>query len=287
VRPDGLIPRSLRAALGLAALALTACAAPSPSQPFDDYVRWAKQQGLLRTDYAPLDAPFTNADLARNFERVVFFSEYAEVDDIRPQPTASELSRWVEPIRYQVTGGGATVADRAEADALARRFQRLTGLTFEKARNRPNLMILIGDQAARRDFARVLRATVGDQPYLRPIERNRNQEPCFGFLFSDPQVPGVITGGLIIIKAETSGVLRQSCLHEEFAQVLGAQNDSDEIRPSLFNDVNEFALLTEHDEFVLRILYDPRLEPGMTAPMARSIVRRIIRELRPDGGPLP
>ena len=43
---------------------------------------------------------------------------------------------------------------------------------------------------------------------------------------------------------------------------MGLPNDSPEARPSLFNDDLEFALLTEHDAVLLRMLYDPRLRPG-------------------------
>ncbi|MEZ5685909.1 MAG: DUF2927 domain-containing protein, partial [Paracoccaceae bacterium] len=40
-----------------------------------------------------------------------------------------------------------------------------------------------------------------------------------------------------------------------------------------------FALLTRHDELLLRMLYDPRLTPGMTEAEARPIVQTIAAEL--------
>jgi Protein of unknown function (DUF2927) len=88
---------------------------------------------------------------------------------------------------------------------------------------------------------------------------------------------------LILVKAETSGLLRESCAHEEFAQALGPGNDSDAARPSIFNDDGEFALLTEHDALILRVLYDSRLRSGMRRAEAMPIARRIIAELRPEG----
>jgi hypothetical protein len=72
-------------------------------------------------------------------------------------------------------------------------------------------------------------------------------------------------------------------VHEEIAQGLGLPNDSPAARPSIFNDDEEFALLTRHDELLLRILYDERLSPGMEPDEARPIVRRIAEEL--VGGP--
>ena len=73
--------------------------------------------------------------------------------------------------------------------------------------------------------------------------------------------------------------MRTSCIHEEIAQGLGLPNDSPTARPSIFNDDEEFALLTAHDELLLRVLYDPRLEIGMTPDEARPIVDAIATEL--------
>ena len=72
-----------------------------------------------------------------------------------------------------------------------------------------------------------------------------------------------------------------TCLHEEIAQGLGLVNDSPKARPSIFNDNEEFALLTPQDEMMLRILYDRRLHPGMSMAEARPIVETIAAELLP------
>ncbi len=84
---------------------------------------------------------------------------------------------------------------------------------------------------------------------------------------------------MAVIRAENPGLLRLSCIHEELAQGLGLANDSPTARPSIFNDDEEFALLTTHDELLLRILYDRRLSPGMEAETARPVVNTIAREL--------
>ncbi|HAW48219.1 MAG TPA: hypothetical protein DCX34_13450, partial [Roseovarius sp.] len=61
-------------------------------------------------------------------------------------------------------------------------------------------------------------------------------------------------------------------------QGLGLANDSPRARPSIFNDDDEFAWLTTHDEMLLRLLYHPDLSPGMTADEARPILRRLLDE---------
>src|SRR5690606_5072987 len=87
-----------------------------------------------------------------------------------------------------------------------------------------------------------------------------------------------------VIRAEHPDLLRLSCIHEELAQGLGLANDDPNARPSIFNDDEEFALLTRMDELMLRILYDARLRPGMTEDEARPIVQEIAQELL--GGPV-
>jgi hypothetical protein len=90
---------------------------------------------------------------------------------------------------------------------------------------------------------------------------------------------GAYTAAVAVIRAELPDRLRLSCIHEELAQGMGLGNDHPQARPSIFNDDEEFALLTRHDEFLLRMLYDPRLRPGMTVAQARPIFTQIAAEL--------
>ena len=85
----------------------------------------------------------------------------------------------------------------------------------------------------------------------------------------------------LLIKGEPG--TGKTMLAEEVAQGLGLPNDSPTARPSIFNDDEEFALLTTQDELLLKMLYDPRLSPGMTPDEARPILREIADEL--VGGP--
>ena len=84
---------------------------------------------------------------------------------------------------------------------------------------------------------------------------------------------------MAVIRAEHPDLLRLSCIHEEIAQGLGLPNDSPRARPSIFNDDEEFALLTKQDEMMLRILYNPALRPGMTVEEAQPIVARLAAKM--------
>ena len=99
----------------------------------------------------------------------------------------------------------------------------------------------------------------------------------------DPDDDGTYSSAVAVIRAEHPDLLRLSCIHEEIAQGLGLANDSPAARPSVFNDDEEFALLTRHDELLLAMLYDRRLRPGMRAEEAMPIVRQIAAELASAG----
>jgi hypothetical protein len=102
--------------------------------------------------------------------------------------------------------------------------------------------------------------------------------------FSDSNASSAYRQAIALVRTEHPDLTRQACIHEELAQGLGLANDDPNARPSIFNDDEEFALLTNHDELLLKILYDPRLTPGMTADEARPIVQSLAQELV-DGGP--
>jgi Protein of unknown function (DUF2927) len=87
------------------------------------------------------------------------------------------------------------------------------------------------------------------------------------------------TRAYAVIRAEHPDLLRLSCYHEEIAQGLGLANDSPTARPSIFNDDEEFALLTRQDEAMLQMLYDPALAPGMTEEQARPVVQSLATRL--------
>ena len=52
--------------------------------------------------------------------------------------------------------------------------------------------------------------------------------------------------------------------------------------PSIFNDDDEFATLTKFDQILLQILYDNRLNSGISKREASQLVRQIANEINID-----
>ena len=245
-----------------------------------------RAQGRLRTRDSTADGPVSEAELVENFLRVALFEELTD-DGTRLVAREREgvLRRWPGPVRLGLSFAGVIPAQQAEIDraavaSYASRLTRITGNPVTLEEQNPNFHVLIADEAARRAVGPRLRTIFPEitDAAIAEIENLPRSTYCL-VAASDAGGDGTYEVAVAIIRAEQPDLMRLSCLHEEIAQGLGLVNDSPDARPSIFNDDEEFATLTRHDELLLRILYDPRLEPGMDAEAAMPVVREIVTGL--------
>ncbi len=259
-------------------------------------------RGLLRQGGGGPDTPFSARDLAEHFIRIAFFDEFViEGGRVIKRETASRLRRWEGPIRMHVIFGPSIPPDQrhrdqAEIAAYAARLSALTGLPIRLVRSGGNFHVLFLNEDERRKAAPLIRGLVPgiDAPTIASMLDMGRETRCQVYAFTQGggsrgaggSADGSADGGgyrytaaVAIIRAEHPDLLRTACIHEEIAQGLGLANDSPRARPSIFNDDEEFGRLTTMDELMLKILYDKRLKPGMTAREARPIVRQIAEEL--------
>jgi len=297
----------MRKLLLLCLVALAGCAGQPDPMDWQAWLTAERSLGRMRDDPAPPDAPFDNATLAFNFRTIAFDVERDPFATGEARGAAGEariLRRWNGPVRWAVY---ATPAEQARVRPLAHDFAArlagLTGLDFGPAgaASGPhpapaNLQVWVvpgrierllrsfpADAPASDDAARAVRARIAD--FIRTWY-GATASPCAAQFFNvdRPAVgAGTILGALVLIRAGLPDALLRSCIEEELTQAMGLPNDDAGVRPSIFNDGKEFGVLTAHDELLLRILYDPRLEPGMTPESAMPVVRQIITELRPAG----
>lgn len=245
-------------------------------------------QGMLRTDAG--DGVGVNARaLTENFMRIALFDEYRRGSGgfVREE-TESRLRRWEGPVRVGVRFGSSVSAerqatDRARVASFVARLAQVTGHSIFMDDRTPNFFVYVVSEDEREALGPEIKATL---PGLSPtdiagITSMPRSTYCLVYALAADN-SSAYTRAFAVIRAEHPDLLRLSCLHEEMAQGLGLPNDSPRARPSIFNDDEEFALLTDHDEALLRILYDPALRPGMTAAEARPIVENLARRLTGD-----
>ena len=243
------------------------------------------REGLLRSDPGS-EIPVTPEILAQNFLKVALFDEYRrDATGFVPQETESRLRRWVVPIRVSVRFGPSVPADRQGTDrariaSLIDRLSRVTGHPMTMDEGNPNFFIQIVSEDEREALEPTIRSVLpglsaGD---VAGITRMPKSTYCMVYALSEGNTGGY-TRAFAVIRAEHPDLLRLSCMHEELAQGLGLPNDSHEARPSIFNDDEEFALLTDQDELMLRMLYSPELHPGMSVTEARPLLLPLARRL--------
>ncbi|MGR3542502.1 MAG: DUF2927 domain-containing protein [Hasllibacter sp.] len=246
-------------------------------------------RGLLRTDGGGPDAPFDSRDLAENFVRIALYDEYDAAGRQLAEP--SSLRRFAAPVRLGLTFGarvpeGRRALAETALDAYARRLAAATRHPIAVGPS-PNFHVLVLTEPDRRAAAPLLRELVPgiSEGAVRTVTGMPQSVNCLVLAFT-PAGTSTYSQAVAVIRAEHPDLLFRGCIHEEVAQGLGLANDSPAARPSIFNDDEEFGLLTDHDELLLRILYDPRLRPGMREAEARPIARRIAAELLGETGPV-
>ena len=233
--------------------------------------------GLLRRDGGGPDTPFTSDMLARNFTEIVFFNEYAGTGP------SGVLRRWETGVVLGLEFGASVppaqrARDEQDVTRYANRLARLTGHPVGLGA-RPNFIVAFASEDDRSEtLERVAARLAGIGPKdLARLDVLQDDIYCLVLAFPTPDNPSAYGAAIALIRAENPDLLRLSCIHEELAQGLGLANDSPEARPSIFNDDDEFALLTSHDELLLSILYDPMLRTGQSLEEARPLVQALAR----------
>ena len=242
-------------------------------------------RGLLRTDGGE-EIQLTPERLTDDFVQIALHDEYVRNGNtLISRSTPAPLRRWAQPVRLRIEFGDSVAPaqrsrDRAEIAAYAARLQNASGHRIGLGAVEGNFTVLIVSEDERHNIGPRLAALVPGIPEgdIHALRELAPQNYCTVFAYSRGNST-TYDQAVALIRTETPARLRRSCIHEEIAQGLGLANDSRMVRPSIFNDDEEFAYLTPHDELLLKILYDPRLRPGMTEAEARPIVLQIAREL--------
>ena len=242
--------------------------------------------GLLRTDGGGADTPYSDRMLAENFIRIALFDEYSRgpTGPVQRQ-TTSRLRRWEDPVRVALRFGPsvteqAKATDRARIGSYLARLARLTGHPVGLSEANPNFFVYVVNEDERRTLGPNIDSALPglSASEVTGITNLPLSTYCLVYASSEGN-SGRYTRAFAVIRAEHPDLLRLSCIHEELAQAMGLANDSPRARPSIFNDDEEFALLTTQDEQMLRMLYNPALRPGMTEAEARPVIQSLARAL--------
>ncbi|MDD9876161.1 MAG: DUF2927 domain-containing protein [Magnetovibrio sp.] len=227
----------------------------------------------------------TAEQLAAFFDTVVFGAEYLKSG-------SKVIQKWTGPVRIQVAAMGGKmidkgdgkrelklnkrVPDRTHVDVIRKHLKTLLKISKVKVENAKKL----GKQP--NFFIKFVPRIAMHAPFLVPgadpklLKKMAQAGVCY---FLTAAKGGRIVWATIVVNIELPLRDIDSCLLEEMTQTLGLPNDSDLVKPSVFNNRSQPTALNRTDVILLRALYDPRLHPGMAREPAMKVARQVIGEL--------
>lgn len=211
------------------------------------------------------DDSLSDKDIAKGFYNTVFGAEHTT------QLWQTKIvKKYMQPVHFYVD-------NRAQADRSADVLAFLDSLPMMiKGLNiaivddpaKANFRIFIVD---REQYATVARSEVYRQPNVAVPGR------CLARVVSGRT--GIKRSDAIIVADEGEFLFRR-CLTEEILQGLGPVNDSSMLPQSVFNDTSKHSSFTRHDRYILNVLYDPRIRPGMSEGEVGSVLPSVIKDMR-------
>jgi hypothetical protein len=203
--------------------------------------------------------------MVESFDKIVFHAEFGQ--SIEPR-----ISKWVGRLNVylDIRAGDPTLYLRL-VEAHIAELADLTGLEIE-------IVPTVDDANIFMVFDRdeeLLRSAADYQPTIGQHAEEIAKTLCFGIysVNSGFEIKRAVIG-IPTDRAASLGKL-PACVVEEMTQIMGLPNDSDDISPSIFNDSSEDNELTDLDRWLVRLLYDPAMKPGMDRQTALAQIRSL------------
>ncbi len=209
---------------------------------------------------------FTDADLADGFKRTVFGSEYPSWGW-----QSNIVKKFTQPVRVYVDDRSRARRGGEVASFVRSLPTLIVGLDIRlvAAPEKANFRVFVVD---RRDY----RAIVTREVYGRPASHFAPGK-CLVRLVSST---GEIIRSDAVIVADEGEVLLRRCTVEEVLQGLGPVNDDRTLSESVFNDYSGHTTFTSFDRYLLNMLYDPRIRPGMSKDEAAQMLPAVLAKVR-------
>jgi Protein of unknown function (DUF2927) len=243
--------------------ALTTLAlAESPGQSLAENPEISIRRDAQRTN-------FTNDEIKDGFFKIAFSAELqigSRVDRIR---------KFDEPVRIFVINRG-TPDRRAEVAAITadiRDHVDHLDIAITDDRKTANVVVTL---VHRRDLKRTIRSIFGAGPATR-IQRSLNPQCLSGFA-KDGRYR--IQRAEVILPVDAGEFTFHDCAYEELLQSLGPINDDPSVPWTMFNDDVQMGFFDMYDQFLLNLLYDPRVRPGMTREEVEKLLPKILPAVR-------
>ncbi len=212
---------------------------------------------------------FTDSEIAEGFFKTAFGAEYhlaGRVDRIR---------KYDRPVR--VFADGASRADRRAQLAkvvadIGQRVQHLDIAMAAKSEEANVIVNLVRD----RDLSRTITNFYGSER-AKEIRTSLDPQCLSGFRKNEKFE---IEHSDVILTVDSGDFVFFDCAYEELLQSLGPINDTSSVPWTMFNDEVSMGFFDVYDQYILNLLYDPRIKAGMTVQEVKAVLPGVLADVR-------
>ena len=212
---------------------------------------------------------FSNDEIKEGFFKIAFGAE------LQLDTPADRVRKFDEPIRIFVESKG--LPDRrselAAVVADIRSHVRDLDIAVTNDRRSANFVVHLVPE---RSLKKTIRALYGSDR-AKQIQESLSPE-CLSGIGKDERFR--IRRSEAILPIDAGDFTFYDCAYEEMLQSLGAINDDASVPWTMFNDDVQMGFFDIYDQYLLNILYDPRIRPGMTRDEVNAVLPEVLSSTR-------
>src|SRR6478609_393873 len=211
---------------------------------------------------------FTDGEIVEGFFKTAFGAEYhlaGRVDRIR---------KYDAPVRVFADG---TRPDRKAqlAKIVADIAARVQHLDIAMTANNDDANVLV-KLVRDRDLNHTIATFYGSER-AREIRGSLDPQCLSGFRKNEKFE---IEHSDVILTVDNGDFIFLDCAYEELLQSLGPINDTATVPWTMFNDNVSMGYFDVYDQYILNILYDPRIKAGMTVAEVKALLPEVLADVR-------
>jgi len=212
---------------------------------------------------------FSDSEIIEGFFRTAFGAELA----VGAEP--NRIRKFGAPVRVFVDSRARpdrSAEVRQVVETIRASIQHLD-IAITDNRAAANMVVtLVRDQ----DLPRTIQRFFG-RVHARQIENSLTPQ-CLSSFRKD-EAYRIVQADVILV-ADAGEFVFYDCVYEEMLQALGPINDTDAVPWTMFNDHVRMGFFDVYDQYLLNILYHPRIQPGMDIDQVRVLFPEVLADVK-------
>jgi hypothetical protein len=211
---------------------------------------------------------FSDAEIVEGFMKTAFGAEFqlaGRVDRIR---------KYVVPVRVFADGSSRERKTQL-ASVVADIGMRVQHLDIAMAKTREAATIEVRLVRDRELYPTITKLYGSER--AREIRTSLDPQCLSGFRKNDNFE---IEHSDVILTTDVSDFTFLDCAYEELLQALGPINDTGSVPWTMFNDQVQMGFFDVYDQYILNLLYDSRIQPGMTVEEVKAVLPEALADTR-------